>query len=134
MLTKLKEYKEFIAILVFFIGGFIWLEKEFPKKSDLKSEVKILECMLDKYMTLTQRQIRGQELAKRIQELNHKIKTMLPSGAGGSSPLLSPAMGHELDQLKKDLADNREDLKKNNDAMKTMRDELERNVCGKEVP
>jgi hypothetical protein len=25
MLDKLKEYKELIAIIVFFLGGFIWL-------------------------------------------------------------------------------------------------------------
>ena len=43
MLAKLKEYKELTAIIVFFLGGFLWLEREFdrhPTRGDLKVETR----------------------------------------------------------------------------------------------
>ena len=56
-LEKLKQYKEIIAITIFFLGGFFWLQAEFPNKSDLRSEVGSLNCQLKSYMLLTQLQI-----------------------------------------------------------------------------
>lgn len=132
MLQKLNEYKEIIAIIVFFLGGFFWLEGEFPKKSDLNSEIGSVKCLLEKYMTLTQLQIRGQELDKQIQELNDQIK-LFPAIAN-SGPSLTPAMAQELDDKKSDMSGKKNDFKANKVAMEKIVDELARNVCGKVAP
>ena len=126
MLEKLKEYKEMIAIIVFFLGGFIWLNSQFPKKSDLTAEIGSLECQLEKYMTLTQLQIRSQELEKQAHDLTTRISAM---GTNSGDAHLSPAMKFELDQMKSDLKHNREKHRSNQDEIAKILDELARNVC-----
>jgi seryl-tRNA synthetase len=128
MLGKLKEYKELIGIVVFFIGGFIWMEAQFPKKSDLQNEVASLNCMLEKYMTLTQLQIQGQELQNQIQDFNRQVNLMLPDGR---SPTLSPALQAELDELKSDYAHKKSELSAVKESMKKVCADLQRNVCKK---
>ena len=126
MLEKLKEYKEMIAIIVFFLGGFIWLNSQFPKKSDLTAEIGSLNCQLEKYMTLTQLQIRSQELGKQAQDLATRISDV-ETNSGDAH--LSPAMKFELDQMKSDLIHNREKHRSNKDEIAKILDELARNVC-----
>ena len=126
MLGKLKEYKELIAIIVFFLGGFIWLNSQFPKKSDLEAKIGSLNCQLEKYMTLTQLQIRGQELGKQAQDLMTRI---LDVENYSENVVLSPPMKINLDQMKSDLKHNREKHRSNKDEIATILDELARNVC-----
>ena len=126
MLEKLKEYKELIAIIVFFLGGFIWLNNQFPTKSDLTAEVGSLNCLVDKYMTLTQLQIHGQELVKQAGDLATRISDM---ETDSGDVLLSPAMKFELDQLKSDFEHNREKYRSNTAEIAKIMDELARNVC-----
>ncbi len=128
MLDKLREYKELIAIIVFFLGGFIWLNNQFPTKSDLRAEIGYLNCLVDKYMTLTQLQIRGQELVKQAQDLTTRISDM---ETNSGDVHLSPAMKFELDQLKSDFEHNREKHRSNNAEIVKILDELARNVCRK---
>ncbi len=130
MLNKLKEYKELITIIVFFIGGFIWMEAQFPKKSDLQNEIASLDCMLEKYMTLTQLQMQGQDLQNQIQDLGRQVNVMYP---GGHIPTLSPALETELDGLKTELANKKTQLSAAKESMKKICDELQRNVCKKKV-
>jgi|GEM_PF-1338292 len=132
MLQKLKEYKEIIAIVVFFLGGFIWLESQFPKKSDLKSEIKTLNCLLEKYMVLTQLQIHGQKLEKQIQDIKIKIDSTFQINSDGTSPRLSPPMEYELEELRESLSNMKKELKNDNDEMEKVDNELARNICGKE--
>lgn len=128
MLEKLKQYKELIAIIVFFLGGFIWLDNQFPSKDDLKAQVAYLDCQLDMYMTLTQKQIHSQELAKQAQDLAARISEM---GNNNDDLQISPAMKFELDQLKSDFAHNKEQHRLNNVEIDKILDELGRNVCKK---
>ncbi len=44
MLKRLKEYKEFIAILVFFFAGGVWLYADFVTKEWLTQEIKLLNA------------------------------------------------------------------------------------------
>lgn len=132
MLQKIKEYKELIAIIVFFLGGFIWLESQFPKKSYIKSEVKSLNCLLEKYMILTQLQIRGQKLEKQIQEIDRKMESTFQINSDITNHPLSPAMEYELKELRESLSDKKKELKNNNDEMEKIHNELARNICGKE--
>ena len=134
MLEKLKEYKELIAIIVFFLGGFIWLDTQFPTKTDLKAEIASLNCLLEKYMTLTQLQIRGQEIEKQTHELTKKITGILPEDNVSTGVSLSPAMRLEFEQLKTELDAQRDDLHKNAKEMEKIRDELGRQICGKVRP
>jgi hypothetical protein len=131
MLEKLKEYKELIGILVFFLGGFFWLQREFPTKADLKNEIGILNCLVDKYMTLTQRQMRGQELDRQIQELDKQIKNKFSTSR---TLTLSPAMEQEFEELKKDLSNKKNALNENTNAMVAIGEELQRNICRKGTP
>jgi prefoldin subunit 5 len=97
---------------------------------DLRSEVAVLRCLLDKYMTLTQLQIRGRDLEKRTEELTRQISKATPALASSDAPL-SPAMKQELADLEKERQDMQGELKKNKSAMETISDELQRNACGK---
>lgn len=127
MLEKLKEYKELIAILVFFLGGFAWIQGQYPTKTDLKSQVTVLECLLQKYMALTQLQIHGQQLQQEIQERRKQIQMM-------EGMQLSPAMQSDLEEKRKDLGGTQGDLKTNLAEINKINDELRRNVCGRVTP
>lgn len=131
MLEKLKEYKEIITIIVFFLGGFIWLYTQFPSKSDFNAEMASLKCLLEKYMTLTQLQIGAQELEKQIQSLAKKVSEAQPDDPSGKALALSPAMKLEFEQLKSDLVGRRTELRSNTTEMEKIRNELGRQVCGK---
>lgn len=131
MLKKIKEYKELISIIIFFLGGFIWLNNQFPTKSDLSSEIGSINCLVEKYMMLTQLQIRGQELVKQIQDLATNIADM---ETNSENVHLSPAMKFGLDQLKSDFGHDREKYRSNKAEIKNIMDELARNVCRKVSP
>jgi len=131
MLEKLKEYKEIIVLILFFTGGFIWLETRFSTKTDLQTEIASLNCLVEKYMILTQCQIRGQDLERQIQDLNKKIHMMRPDG---SSPILSPAMTVEFEEFKTDLTHKKSELGQNKETIQKICDELQRHVCRKVKP
>jgi seryl-tRNA synthetase len=120
MLDKLKEYKEVVTIIVFFLGGFFWLESQFPKRSDLAT----LNCLLEKYMTITQLQIRNQELEQEIVRIKDQI-------GNGGSPQLSPAMTIQLDEIKEDLKNRQSDRRDVIQEMDQIRVDLQMQVCGK---
>lgn len=133
MFEKLKEYKEVLTIVVFFLGGFLWIQGQYPTKTDLKSQIGVLNCLLDKYMSLTQLQIRGRDLERQAQELKDEI------GAFGDAQdrthlSISPAMMNELQAKKDGLAAVQADLKTNAGNIQTTGDELARNVCGRATP
>jgi hypothetical protein len=129
MLEKLKAYKEMLAIIVFFLGGLFWIQNQFPTKTDLKTQIGILNCLLDKYMVLTQRQIRSRDLERQQLEITAQINLYADDHAP-SRPPISPAMLHELDAKRQELIDVRRDLKTNADEIQKTSDELARNLCG----
>lgn len=137
MLSKLKEYKEFVAILVFFLGGFFWIDSEFPKKSDvtsvrdgLSNQVTTLECMLKQYMRLTQLQLGAQQTEKRIRELRDQWLERQDSTAGLQPAELSPAMRHELNELKEQLDAERSLLNEISGEIREVNEDLKLQTCG----
>jgi len=125
MLEKLKEYKELIAIVGFFLGGFFWLENEFPKKKDIT----VLDCQLKKWMELTQLQMKSHDLEIKGQELESVINNY-PDVSGGQKTTLPPAVQHILDSKNSDLSANKVDFKDNKAKIETIMLELQRNSCG----
>ncbi len=130
MWEKIKEFGNLITILITivgcFLGAFLWLQNQFPTKDDLKFEVGILTCLLEKYMTLTQYQIENQNLEKEIQELN----LFFNESRRNTSALTIP-MTFLFDEKKSKLSEKKKELKENLDNMKKVSNELARNVCGK---
>lgn len=61
-LNRLKEYKEFIAIVLFFLAGFLWIYGYFATKEQL-SEVR---CLMDANITLLSGQVQSNVLAQQL--------------------------------------------------------------------
>ena len=136
MLAKLKEYQELIAILVFFLGGFFWLESQFPQKTDLESvktdlqkENAVLKCLLKKNMVLVQDQIQASALEKSIKEKNEYIY-FLSEKLKTDAETISPVMQFKLTEAREELAAKKEELKTVITRMQDTKNELERNICG----
>jgi hypothetical protein len=134
MLEKLKEYKELIAIIAFFLGGFLWIEDHFPAKSDLTSQigstntqVEVLRCLLKEYMTLTQLQIRQATLNTHIQELDSEINGY--TGPVGGHVSLSLPMMQILNSKQKARNDEAANLKSIVDQMDATNADLEKEIC-----
>lgn len=139
MLEKLKEYQELITIIVFFLGGFLWLETQFPQKTDLETvkqdlqkENAVLKCLLKKNMTLVQDQIQASALEKSIKEkseylyvLTEKLDKLKTEGQG-----VSPAMDLSLNETKEEVANKKNELRQVISRMQDTKNELERNICG----
>ncbi|MDD4962818.1 MAG: hypothetical protein PHI11_02740 [Gallionella sp.] len=130
MLERLKEYKELIAIIIFFLSGVFWLQSTFPSKNEMKTELVSIRCLLDSYMKLTQLQILSQEQDKQVTELRQKLSQVPPDNSSGGLAI-SPAMRAEFEQLKLDYATSRNQLGQTTRDMAKIRDELARGVCGK---
>jgi hypothetical protein len=139
ILDKLKQYQDIIGIVLFFLGGFFWIQTQFPQKSDLESvkqelqkENGILRCLLKKNMVLVQDQIQASALEKNIKEKNEFADILarqldkMSSGTEG----VSPAMQSRLDETREEIANKKEELKAVILRMQTTKNELEINSCG----
>jgi hypothetical protein len=129
-LQRLQEYKELLAIMVFFLGGFFWIQGQYPTKNDLKAQIGVLSCLLDKYMSLTQLQNHAQSLDGQAQQLREEIAAFR-GDPDRSQPPLSPAMKQELDSKKAELVNVQSEFKKTAAQIQAAGEELARNVCGK---
>lgn len=141
MLARLKEYKELVAILAFFLGGFFWIDNQFPKKEDLErqvsgveasvsTQVMVLKCLLEQYMLLTQLQLGAQETEKQVRELKADLIEMQASTEGARTVTLTHAMEIERAELQERLRRKRDDLAEIVRRMGEVRNELERQTCG----
>ena len=133
MIEKLKEYKEIITLVAFFLGGFLWIQQQYPTKTDLKSEIGVLNCMVDRYMSLTQLQLLGSDLQTQAQELKEEIQRF-GTGTDREHLPISPGMRQTLEDKKATLVAVRTDLKTNVKDVQKALAELSRNVCRKVAP
>ncbi|MFX0199001.1 MAG: hypothetical protein ACFFCW_23000 [Candidatus Hodarchaeota archaeon] len=74
-LNRLREYKEFIAILVFVVGGFMWIYGFFATKQ----QVRVLQCLMNQQIALVESRMTSKFLCEEIvqkllelQKLNEK--------------------------------------------------------------
>lgn len=127
MLEKIKEYKEIITIVVFFLGGFAWLESQFPKKVELQSDIGTLSCLLEQYMQLTQQQFLNQRLGEQIRDLKEKL-----SSNGGIVDMsgISPALMRVHGELAEQLDEAKGKYRDSVEQMEEINNRLARNYCG----
>lgn len=127
MLEKLKEYKEIITIIVFFLGGFAWLESQFPKKGELQSDIGTLNCLLEQYMQLTQQQFLNQRLGEQIRDLKEKLES---NGGIANISDLSPALMRVRGDLAEQLDEAKVKYRVSIEQMEEINNRLARNYCG----
>lgn len=137
MFAKLSQYKEFISILVFFLGGFFWIDSQFPKKSDLETQVSSvndnlsgqiinLQCLLKKYMELTQLQISAQAKEKKIDNLRQNVESL----SDVEPELLSPEILRVLEGFKGELETEKDALSEIATGIEHIQGELKLQSCG----
>jgi len=129
-IQRLQEYKELLALVAFFLSGFVWIQNQYPTKSDLKAQIGELSCLVGKYMVLTQLQYSAQNLDGDARQLREEIAAFGDDPAHAQPPL-SPAMERELESKKAVLAAKQDESKTTAASIQTTRDELARNICGK---
>ncbi len=130
----LGQYRDVIVLLLFFLGGFFYLDRTFPKHEDLAREsnkltaeltrhneglvadITRLQCLVDSYMQLTQLQTNTLNTDARRAELLTLIKT------GALTPAMTADMETEIDVLKNRSLSNVSQ-------MTVIRQKLERNEC-----
>lgn len=80
ILGSIKEFKELIAVIVFFVSGILWVFGYFATKDQLKS----LHCITNANMEFLQGQMDSNTLSgmllKNLQEQN-RIKNTIPEGS-----------------------------------------------------
>jgi galactitol-specific phosphotransferase system IIB component len=142
ILEKLKEYKEILTLIVFFLGGIFWLNEQFPKKADLtaqttevknqlKKEVSQLRCQLKEYMILTQLQIKAQNLEKEYKELSSQNNVLSSVNADQvTSPAAKKDLFDQITKVKAHLPEVEQDIKSNKHDMEKVSNELQTNICG----
>lgn len=62
LLNRLKEYKELITIIVFFISGFLWLYGYFATKDQLR----IMKCIVNHQISMVESRIQKQDLLEQL--------------------------------------------------------------------
>ncbi|HEY1963144.1 MAG TPA: hypothetical protein VGG69_12045 [Rhizomicrobium sp.] len=123
MLDKLNQYKEVITLVVFFLGGFFWIENQFPTKIDLTKQIGVLKCELDNYMKLTQLQIRSRDLEKSVQALDTDLE--MPVAAD-----IPPSFRDVIESKKSQRTEDVAALKVVNDQIASIFTDLGRQICG----
>jgi hypothetical protein len=115
VLQKLKDYKEVIALIVFFLGGFTWIQKNFPDKTYLDDRIKAqgskiatLECLLSHNINATDAQLKMKIHSDDIEKFRARSATLNHK----SPATLSEDEKNELDELKRSIENARDDLQK----------------------
>lgn len=127
-LDKLSEYKEFIAILIFFLGGFFWVFGFFATKK----QVTDLTCVLEQNVQMLRGKMEYQffndlleENKNQLRETRSKIRTAKENGQPIST----------LEDGADDFKDQRSTLKADRDKFKVKMEEalenLTKNNCFK---
>jgi methyl-accepting chemotaxis protein len=126
MIEKLKEYRDLIGLVVFFLGGLFWVQNQFPTKTDLSDQLGVVKCQLRSYMSLTQDELHVQDLTGKIQDIDQQLAA-LSEGTAQTSPSIAGMVEKQRSDRDSYLAD----LKTTNTQMSDITQSLERQECGK---
>lgn len=98
-LSKLKEYKELITVIIFFVGGIVWIYGYFATKSSLTTISAQLQCLLNTHVTL----ISSEMEHSKLQADKEKIAIELNSKISELEKLKSEAASDKLVGLKEEI-------------------------------
>lgn len=83
IVRSLRLYKEFVAILVFFVSGFLWLHTTFARKDELSREIKAPTaaiykdlCLLQKNVEILNAQLHSKLLLDDILAIEAELRTL----------------------------------------------------------
>jgi len=110
-IVRLKQYKEFIAILVFFTGGFMWIYGFFATKSQVESvndNVQVVHCLTNSSIILTETRMQKRFLLEELTQKSVELNNLL------TKTDLSVAENRKLIILKAETDVIRENLMKAN--------------------
>ena len=71
-LLRLKEYKEFIAIILFFMGGVIWITGFFATRN----QVEIMECLLHNKISLVESKVTMLILPTELARMKSELESL----------------------------------------------------------
>ena len=125
MLDKLKEYKEFLVILVFFAGGASWIYGYFATKAQLNEA----RCLLDANIEAVTHQLKKKLLYDDILLLERDLRILSDKLALGP---LSNDEKTRLDNLTLDRGLKRAQLEKSIQVEQQMLNRLRRGECLRE--
>lgn len=73
-IARLKEYKEFIVILVFFVSGFMWIFSYFATKD----QVRVLQCLTNHNIILIESRMQKKFLFDELTQKGMELEKLVP--------------------------------------------------------
>jgi hypothetical protein len=124
----LGAYKELIAIVVFFFGGFAYLDANYPSKTEFQTT----NCLLKTYMLITQLQLRNYQLEKSISRLRPSVKDYddLKNQQPAVWAQLTKGMKADVEVMRAELLDSEKELQKVLERIREEKDGLQMHKCG----
>jgi hypothetical protein len=84
----IKEYKELIATIVFFVGGVLWIFGYFATKEELRgfreaasTQNKVLHCLLEKHVQLLEGKQKWKLSSDELMTVQEDIRKQVPTSA-----------------------------------------------------
>ena len=118
-LSVWKDYKEFVAILVFFLTGSLWIWGFFATKKQLND----LQCLLNVNIDLIQAKIDSESLSQLVAQNFEKKKAILSKNA------LTAEDKQRRDQLDTAAKDILQKLNSSQDAATQALEKLRKGAC-----
>jgi hypothetical protein len=114
MLDVLHKYKEMITLMVFFMGGFFWLQREYASKNELTQQLSLtnqriarLNCLLEANIDGVTAQLKLRILPVSIEQAEFKLATLQANVTS-----MSPVHQDLLQSAKRQLEIYRDELQK----------------------
>ena len=157
LLTRLKQYKEFIAIVAAAIGGYVWFDGLVAKQADLEAidaklahlaersdiealeasmsslaprdSVELISCLLTNYMTLSQRQLRLAQLNSELTRHERELGFLSLETKIGLEAQLLQTIANQSSSRRDEIQGLRAQIAAEDRSIREIRDFLERHGC-----
>ena len=160
LLARLKQYKEFIAIVAAAIGGYVWFDGLVAKQEDVvqinaklgqlaarsdiddinshiallarQQTVDRLNCLLTNYMTLSQRQLRLSQLNSDLTNFERQLGFLTIETKIQTDAQLLQTAANQSSTFRDEIGSLRLEIAGEDRAIRDIRDFLERHGCDTE--